>query len=409
MIDGRESIKNSEQIARIFLKPRAGRNRAAVWLAEALLRPLAMWLGPRPRLQSAFVETILVFDPGGLGDMMLLLPFLRNLRARFPGSRLTHLGNTGAGGYLLESGMVDEAIELRVPWRHASRWKRHNPFSWSWLDFVKSVFRLRKRKFDLAFSAGWAGDLRGNLVIWLAGASRRVGYGYGGGDFLLTDVARPDVAHPHVADRNLQLLAEKEIPHQEVAEPLFVTPDEEHFAAELLAGHGIAKEDLAIGVHPYAGSAVREWGDARFAEVEKSAAERFGAKILWFQDPVSPRPMPANLDAISLTLTFRQFVAIVSRCQLFLCNDSGPMHVAAALKVPVVAVFGPQRPEWFGPYGEGHRVVIRNEIWCRPCADHCIFEQPHCLRLISVEQVTQAVTDALNGLGQSCKTVETLG
>jgi adenosylmethionine-8-amino-7-oxononanoate aminotransferase len=74
-----------------------------------------------------------------------------------------------------------------------------------------------------------------------------------------------------------------------------------------------------------------------------------------------------------------------------------------------VAVFGPQRPEWFGPYGPGQRVVIRQDIWCRPCADHCIFEQPYCLRLISVDKVTQAVTDALKELGQSYRCVDARG
>jgi heptosyltransferase-2 len=373
------------------------------------LRPLTHLFGSNSAKSLGQVEKILVFDPGGLGDMMLLLPFLQNLRACFPGSRVTLLGNIGAGAYLLECGMIDESIELRVPWRHASRWKKLNPFSLCWLRFLRRVFRLRKQGFDLAFAAGWGGDFRGNLVIWLAGAERRVGYAYGGGGFLLTDIAQPDLAHPHVADRNLHLLDEIGFPRMSDVEAFHITPDEERAASDLLAQYGVTKEDLAIGVHPGARSAIREWGDERFAEVARVAAEKFGAKILWFRDPAKPRPVPAGLNAIPLTLTFRQLAAVLARCQLFLCNDSGPMHVAAALKVPVVAVFGPQRPEWFGPYGPGQRVVIRQDIWCRPCADNCIFEQPYCLRLISADQVTQAVTDGLNELGQSYRCVGARG
>jgi len=398
-----------KQVAQILLRPTVWRYRAIVSLAEMCLRPFTRFFGSNHATSSGHVEKILVFDPGGLGDMMLLLPFLQNLRECFPGSRVTLLGNIGAGAYLLECGMVDESIEFRVPWRQASRWKGLNPFSLCWLRFLGCVFRLRKRRFDLAFAGGWGGDFRGNLVIWLAGAQRRIGYGYGGGGFLLTDIARPDLAHPHVADRNLHLLDEAGFPRRSGEKPFGVTPDEEKFAAELLAQYGVTKDDLAIGVHPCAGAAVREWGDERFAQVARTAAERFGAKILWFRDPLKPRPAPAGLNAIPLTLTFRQLAAVLSRCQLFLCNDSGPMHVAAALNIPVVAVFGPQRPEWFGPYGQGHRVVIRQDIWCRPCADHCIFEQPYCLRLISVDQVTQAVMDGLKGLGQSYRCAEVRG
>ena len=410
MKEGGSPKENRERLARIFLKPRFWRYRRLIRLAETMIRPLVLFSkdGSPPKLDVP--ERILVFDPGGLGDMVLLIPFLRNLRTHFPSSRVVLLGGPESGAFLLDQGMVEERIPIDMPWGvRLSRWKRHNPFSLSWLRFLRELWRLRKQRFDLAFSAGWGGDLRGNLVIWLTGARRRVGYGYGGGEFLLTDVVEPDLARPHVANRNLHLLDRIGLPLLSHGETLTISPEDERQAAELLAQHGIGKEDLVIGIHPGAGSAVREWGDERFAEVARGAAEKFGAKILWFSDPVKPRPVPTRLDAISLTLSFREFAAVVCRCQLFLCNDSGPMHVAAALKVPVVAVFGPQRPEWFGPYGEGHRVVIRQDIWCRPCADHCIFEQPYCLRLISVDQVTQAVTDALKGLGQSYRCVGARG
>jgi heptosyltransferase-2 len=407
--DKRAISAGHDQAARILLRPTVWRYRALISIAEICLRPVARFFSPSRANSPCQVGKILVFDPGGLGDIMLLLPFLQNLRACFPGSRVTLLGNTGAGAFLPECEAVDESIELRVPWRDASRWKRLNPISLCWLRFLRGAFRLRKEKFDLAFAAGWGGDFRGNLVIWLAGAARRIGYGYGGGGFLLTDIAQPDLAHPHVADRNLHLLDEIGFPGVRGTEAFRATPDEDQFAADLLAQAGVTGEDLVIGVHPGARSAVREWGDERFAEVARGAAERFGAKIFWFTDPARPRPLPEGLDAIPLALTFPQFRAVVPRCQLFLCNDSGPMHLATALNVPVVAVFGPQRPEWFGPYGQGHRVVLRQDIWCRPCADHCLFEQPYCLRLISVGEVTQAVSDVLTGLGQIQRYVEARG
>ena len=80
-------------------------------------------------------------------------------------------------------------------------------------------------------------------------------------------------------------------------------------------------------------------------------------------------------------------MAVLKRCRLFICNDSGPMHISTALGVPVVAVFGPTEPLWFGPLGPDNRIVIQSGFWCRPCFDYCLFDQPYCLRTISVESV----------------------
>jgi heptosyltransferase-2 len=391
-----------DRVARIFLKPLVHRYRLLVWLADAILRPLAWLFGPRADPLVGVVNSILVFDPGAFGDMLLLAPFLRNLRACFPESRISLAGRHGAGAFLLERGVVDECIELAIPWaERGSRWQRHRPFSLLWWGFFRGLLELRKRQFDLGFGAGWGGDVRGNLAVWLSGARRRVGYGYAGGEFLLTDIVPPDLARPHVADRNLNLLRHIGVPLLKDVDALRLTHEEEESAKDLLAHGGITKRDLVIGVHPGAGSAVREWGDERFAEVAKRIVDQFGAKVLWFSDPAKPRPVPADAGAVAVALPFRQFVAVLSRCQLFICNDSGPMHVAAALKVPVIAVFGPQRPEWFGPYGEGHRVVIRHDIWCRPCGDICMWDEPYCLRLISVQQVMEAVTDVLKNVVQA--------
>ena len=81
--------------------------------------------------------------------------------------------------------------------------------------------------------------------------------------------------------------------------------------------------------------------------------------------------------------------------RLLVCNDSGPMHLANLLGVPVVAVFGPTNPVWFGPRGPQDRIVIRPEFWCRPCFDYCLFDEPYCLRTIAPEQVIQATREAI--------------
>jgi ADP-heptose:LPS heptosyltransferase len=130
-------------------------------------------------------------------------------------------------------------------------------------------------------------------------------------------------------------------------------------------------------------------------------ASAFPVRVLWFCDPNEPeRAGPLPEPAIRVSLPIRQFIAVLARCQLLLCNDSGPMHIAAALGVPVVAVFGPQEPAWFGPLGPDHRIVIRPEFWCRPCFDYCRFDQPYCLRTISREEVGEAALSAVREISR---------
>ena len=391
--------READRAAEIFLKPSAWRHRFSHRLADAVLRLLIPVRKARSRPEIGEMRKVLVFDIGGLGDVILAIPFLRSLRARLPGIHITLIGRPGTGSILVEQGLINEWMPLRIPWTEkSSRWRANNPFSVVWLRLIRDVLRLRVRGFDLAFVTGWSFDVRSNLVLWLSGARRRIAYGYAGGDFLLTDVVQPDLARPHVVDRSLRLLEHIGAPVVSRERALTVTPEEARGAAEFLERQGVEEDELVIGIHAGAGSAIREWGDERFGEVARWAAGRFGARILWFTDPAKPKPIPANVDAIRLALPFSQLIAVLSHCRLFICNDSGPMHVAAALGVPVVAVFGPQRPEWFGPYGEGHRIVIRHDIWCRPCADQCRWKEPHCLRLISVEHVMEAVRSRLECL-----------
>jgi len=389
----------NNHLARIFLKPGAWHHRRFIGFTEKVLRVFLR--SPKPGQLPPIEEAkrILIFDPGALGDMVLLAPLLHTLRARLPGAHLTLVGKAGSGKLLHEQGLVDQWFSVDTPWGggHSSG-DAFVKLSFPWIRFWREMRKLRSQSFDLAFASGWSGDFRGNIAIWLTGAKRRVGYGYTGGAFLLTDVAQPDVEHPHVADRNLRLLETIGFCRVKNGGVFRVNAEDAEFANRLLARHDLTREDLVVGVHPGAGAEIREWGDERFAEVAHRLTSRFGAKILWFMDPNKPKPMPDGLNAIPLALSLSQLEAVLSNCKLFICNDSGPMHLAAALKVPVVAVFGAQRPEWFGPWGDGHRVVIRHDVWCRPCADNCIFDEPYCLRLISVDQVMNQAEQALKSL-----------
>lgn len=377
-----------------MVKFSSGRRRV-ILLAEALLFPFVRivdWLRSRHSSASERVHKILVIEGGNLGDIVAILPFLKSLRVHFPGAQIALLANRKTFPLLDNLRLVDELIPVHFPWSvHFSQWKRYNPLSLAWFRLMGVIVHIRRERFDIAFSG--RGDIRDNFVVWLTGIRRRVGYGFLGGGSLMTEVVTPNLNQVHCSERWLQLLKPLGKPSLDSHPHLDLDAADQKFASEFLMARGVDSGELMIGIHPGARIATRQWGQLNFSSVGESLARQFPVRVLWFQDPGERHPAPSSHNFIPVALPLRQFMSVLSRCKLLICNDSGPMHIASALSVPVVAVFGPTEPAWFGPLGERDRIVIRQPFWCRPCADRCVFDQPYCLRTISVNQVLSVATD----------------
>jgi heptosyltransferase-2 len=386
------SQKEAEAAARGCMVKFSRGRRFVIRLAELLLFPVVRCVDlfrSRRGKTSNEIRKILVLEPGNLGDIVGILPFLESLRISYPEARIALLANPSMFPLLENLPIVDELIPARFPWAiHFSQWRRYNPFSSLWIRLARAIREVRQREFDLALSA--RGDIRDNFILWLTGIRRRVGYGFFGGGFLLTERAMPDLTRPHRSDCWLRLLEHlgKEVLDRQPRLKLSLA--EKKFAKEYLAERGIGDGELVIGIHPGARIRTRQWGTENFRVVGEKLVANLPAKILWFQDPNENKPSDDRAPFARVALPLRQFMAVLARCNLLLCNDSGPMHIATGLGVPVVGVFGPTEPAWFGPLGEQNKIVMNPSFWCRPCADRCIFDQPYCLRTISIEQVLQA-------------------
>lgn len=345
---------------------------------------------------------ILVIEYWNLGDLAILVPFLSRLRKGFPAAHIALLVNPNFASFLETQGLVDEFIPVRVPWaQHFSRWKKYNPFSTHVLSFLRTIGSLRKKRFDWVFSGRM--DIRDNFLMWLSGTPRRIGYGIGGGGFLLTDRVIPDISRPHRADIWLQLLRALGVPAGGKNERFKISEHGDEGAARFLQARNIPEDSVLIGLHPGARIPIRRWGDERFTEVALELLQRNDVQVIWFSEPGSVSNPPSHDRCHAATLDFASFLALLSRCQILVCNDSGPMHIANLLTVPVVAIFGSTNPVWFGPRGPNDRVVIHPEMWCRPCFDYCIFDQPYCLRAIEPKEVLHAATDLLSNIRRVTK------
>ena len=372
------------------------RKRLMIRAIEAVMRPLARLRDRSRHLKSSSSEVrrILVLECWNLGDLVMELPFLRNLRIHYPNAHIALLTSPKCAELTAHQGLVDELIIVRVPWaQHYSRWRKYNPFSSLWIEFFRTLRLLRAQEIDLSFSA--RADIRDNFIMWFAEAERRVGYAFGGGGFLLTDVAMPDLQNPHFSNRWLRLLeALGKAPSVRVPR-LQLTASEQESAERCIAERGIQNGEFIIGIHPGARSTIRQWGAENFEKLAQRLQAEFPVTLVHFGDPGACEPVEDGLQERSFCLPLRQFMGVLAQCQLLICNDSGPMHIASALGVPVVAIFGPTQPAWFGPQGKHDRVVIQPGFWCRPCFDYCIFDQPYCLSTISVDSVFKAAEESI--------------
>lgn len=392
--------RDADAAALGLLVKMSARKRRLIRVIDAIARPIVRLLtklGYCPARVATEVRSILLLEYWNLGDIVMQSPFIQNVRTNYPNARIVLLTSPKAAPLIEGQGLVNEVITVRVPWaQHYSRWRKYNPFSTLWIELLRTLKFLHAQQFDLAFTA--RADIRENCILWLAEVRRRVGFAFGGGGYFLTDIVTPDLAHPHFAERWQRLLEHLGKPILVRQPSLSVSREEERVVDQHLAERGIQEQDFLVGIHPGARSVTRQWGEQNFAVVAQRLRAQYPVKILWFQDSSQARSAVGSNGFIPLSLPLRQFIAALKRCRLFICNDSGPMHMSTALGVPVVAIFGPTEPKWFGPIGPGNQIVIQSGFWCRPCFDYCLFDQPYCLRTISVESVLNTASEALNAM-----------
>src|SRR5437016_13970908 len=146
---GTSAASLSEASARSSLLSMTPRKWRLVRLFEALVQFLKLLVPPLPPVKDLTgpPASILLVEYWNLGDLAILVPFLRNLRRSFPVARISLLVNTDLASFLDGQRLVDEFIPVRVPWaRHFNRWLKYNPFSLDWISLARTIFVLRKRR-----------------------------------------------------------------------------------------------------------------------------------------------------------------------------------------------------------------------------------------------------------------------
>jgi heptosyltransferase-2 len=336
-------------------------------------------------------KRILIIQTAFLGDVILSTPLIKALRKLFPDSFISFLLIPETKKVLENNPHLNEILVY-------DKRKKKGVGS-----FLQIIIRIRERRFDLAMIPHRS--MRSALLAYLSRISERIGFDKSAGSFLFTN----KVVYPlnvHEVDRNLSLLSGFNAHPTEASPELFPSPEDFSYARKLLLDSGVREEDKIVGIAPGSVWATKRWLPERFAEVSQLLMEKAGVKAV-FLGSEDDRKLCERIAKLMkdkpLILAGRtdilQSAAIISFCKVILSNDSAPVHIASAMRRPVVAIFGSTSPEFgFAPYGKGH-LIIQKKMDCRPCGIHGRGECPQkhfrCIKDTTTEEVFQAVLSRL--------------
>jgi ADP-heptose:LPS heptosyltransferase len=339
--------------------PVTRRKRFLLSAFDRVAGPVSSVILREKAIQSQVVRKILVIELWHMGDVILATPVLQCLRSMYPDARITLLAKDHARELLEASGLVDDIVTFDFPWTATSA--KYNPARYDRAAISRLVRGLRNEEFDLSLDCRM--DLRSNALTRSTGAKRRIGYDFGGGGFLLTDALPAPPPDQHKVDDWMGLLRplRDSAPGPIPATPdplLTVTESEQIEAFKLLEASDISPGDVVVGIHPGGSHEAKRWSVDNFAELGRTLREQHQVKLIVFVDPEGcGGGMQIGNDALFVRTSIREMMALFTRCNLIVCNDSGPMHAAAALAVPVVAIFRTGNPRAYGPRGLNHTVV----------------------------------------------------
>ena len=271
---------------------------------------------------------------------------------------------------------------------------------------MQLIRTLRRYAPDVVLEMG-GGD-REAVLGWLSGARRRVGFtprGSGQWRRLLLTRAVSWGGRRHTVDMNLDMAAALGIDTRRCGPVLVVQPETRARMLAHLAAQRMAADRPLVVVHPVSRWLFKAWPEAGCAEAIATIVKRGMAEVAVTSGPEEHEAAMARrivtraaVPVINLVgrTTLAELAAVLEQAALFVGVDSAPMHMAAALRVPVVALFGPSGEHHWGPWGEGH-VVIAGPYPCRPCGrDGCLgTKRSYCLETISAETVVRAAERVL--------------
>lgn len=333
---------------------------------------------------------IIIRMPNWLGDAVMGTPLIADSRRQWPDAKITAMCTHSLAPLLAGNPHLNEVFAFSKPNEFRRREEKRQIIS-----------RLRQGSYDFgillpnSFSSAW--------LFWRGHVKKRIGFASDGRRFLLTQAIPfpKERGKEHLVITYKRLLAPLGIPLSDTPPELFVTEEEREAARQLLLQYHIPKEAKVVGVNAGAAFGTAKcWLPERFREVAQKLLQNPHVHLLFFGDQAGSalvrsicEGLPERAVNLAGKTSLRELIALIERCHVLLTNDSGPMHIAAALKTPLVALFGSTSDVATGPYGHG--TVIHKHVECSPCYRKVCPIDFRCMKRIETEEVYQALLKEL--------------
>ncbi len=319
--------------------------------------------------------------------MILLTPALRNIKSKFPDSRITMLILPLVSELMSRNPYLDDLITYDK-----------NKSQKGFMQMCKMSGELKKRHFDTAIIFH-PNSVRSAILAYMAGIPNRIGTELVINHFFLTTKIKPR-RNIHEVERYFDII----LPiigkiSDDKLEFWGIGQDDENFADEVLKNK--AKSDLILGMNISTTWQTKMWKAERFSKLAESLNRQYGANIILtggYSDIDLGKKITGllpNSDEYIINLigktTLWQLGAIIKRCSIYITCDSGPMHISSGLGTRTVALFGPTDPIRHRPYGDGN-IVIKKDIKCSPCYKReCRYKNFACMDAIQVDDVMESI------------------
>ncbi|SLM28744.1 Glycosyl transferase family 9 [Desulfamplus magnetovallimortis] len=334
-----------------------------------------------PVVIPARIKKILIIKPSAFGDIIHSLPFLNAVKSTFPNARIDWVVAHGLHTFLEGHPMIDKLWVIKK-----DQWKKIGYLKSTLNEIFGLVKGLGKEKYDIAFDL--SGILRSGLITLASKAYMKIGFEESdeGSPFFYTHKIKGGMDN-HAIDRYLKLAGFIGCDTSSVNYP-FAPFDNHSDICNILPPNYVV-------ISPSAGKPANQWPAEKYGElasmlplpsvvISSGADAAIAERVVKFSQ--------GKALSIAGKTTLKGLMPIIKGARFFITNDTGPMHLAAALEVPVVAVFGPANPVRTGPYGSIHR-VIQKKLPCSPCYAWQPCSHWRCMNELTVREVFDVVKE----------------
>jgi len=348
---------------------------------------------------------ILIIRLSAVGDVVRTLPALRAIREKFPSAYIAWLVEEKASGILEGNPDLDRIIIF--PRKKIVKGFL-NPLTSlpTLIEPVRFIKELRGMKFDLVLD--FHGIFKSGLISFLSGASHRVGFSRG---FCKESNYIFNNHHVHLKDKslnriekNLALISALGIEPIELDPVIPLTQDDRKKIDNFFLQNMAVIHHPLIAIHPGTSpnTLYKRWDEERYVQLANTLIEDYHARIIltWGPGELS------TVEEIAHQMKYRPLIAcqtdnlqqlaeIFRRCDLYIGSDTGPMHIAASVKTPVIAIFGPTDHVVNAPSKRNRNIIIRRDLPCSPCREYQCASRA-CMKAIDSDEVLKAAIELLN-------------